>query len=312
VRAGGRIAPHAAAAAAFALLCAPAFAGEPYVTGSRTFPVTPTTDDPFVADEFSASATTAKERAEGDEPAARESEFELELEKRITDEIGIELEGEYELVDPEREDSFRGFNNFTAGVKYQFFTSDTHEAILSVGVSREFGGTGSESIASEVGATTPTFFFGKGFGDLPDEFKYLKPFAVTGTLGYRVPDQRSHGDSDEAEHFPDSIELGFCLEYSLRYLQGNVEYVGLPIWLTRMTPLVEVAYSIPAGQTFGQSATGVIAPGIVYSDLGLDAGIEALIPANRASGQNIGVTAKLAISLQRLGAAFLARPLFED
>ena len=34
-------------------------------------------------------------------------------------------------------------------------------------------------------STTPTMYFGKGFGDLP--IGCLRPFALTGTLGYRSP-----------------------------------------------------------------------------------------------------------------------------
>ena len=33
----------------------------------------------------------------------------------------------------------------------------------------------------------PTFWFGKGFGDLPDSLKWLRPFAVTGQVGYAIP-----------------------------------------------------------------------------------------------------------------------------
>ena len=34
---------------------------------------------------------------------------------------------------------------------------------------------------------TPTFYFGKGFGDLPDSAGFLRAFAVTGEVGYQFP-----------------------------------------------------------------------------------------------------------------------------
>jgi hypothetical protein len=35
-------------------------------------------------------------------------------------------------------------------------------------------------------STTPTIFWGKGFGDLPIGF--LRPLALTGTFGYQIAD----------------------------------------------------------------------------------------------------------------------------
>jgi hypothetical protein len=274
----------------------------PYVAGNRAFPVTPTTEDPFVADELLIGGTSMRFGATSDEPAQRESEYAIEIEKRITDSFGISLEGSYKMIDPAGGPNAYGFDNLEGGLKYQFFTSDRHETVLSAGVLREFGGTGSESVGAEgSGATTPILSFGKGFGDLPEALKFLRPIAITGTLGYQIPDDKNAANI---------LLAGASLQYSLRYLQGNVQYVGLPIWLTRLTPLVEFTYSTPLDHANGASSTGVIAPGLVYSEIGLDFGVEALIPMTRDSGTWIGLIAKLAVSFDRLGAASLAKPLF--
>jgi hypothetical protein len=104
---------------------------------------------------------------------------------------------------------------------------------------------------------------------------------------------------------------GLSLQYSLKYLQGNVEYVGLPPLIGRLIPVVEFTYSAPVSRAFGNAPTGLVAPGIIYSDNGLEFGVEALLPINRASGTGIGVIAKAHIPLDRI-AASLAKPLFGD
>ena len=76
-------------------------------------------------------------------------------------------------------------------LKYVFFKSDEHETLLSAGVSWDVGGTGSKKVGAESFDTvTPTLFFGKGFGDLPDSLDYVKPFAVTGSIGLALPTRR--------------------------------------------------------------------------------------------------------------------------
>ena len=54
---------------------------------------------------------------------------------------------------------------------------------MSVGFDAEIGGTGTTRAGAVSFSTwTPTLFFGKGMGDLPDCLSFLKPIAITGTL----------------------------------------------------------------------------------------------------------------------------------
>ena len=77
--------------------------------------------------------------------------------------------------------------------KYQFLTSAEHEAILSAGVGVEWGDTGARKVGAEPQTTiTPTLYFGKGAGDLPEDLALLKPLAVTGLIGYAVPTDSRH------------------------------------------------------------------------------------------------------------------------
>ncbi len=306
------------AALASEIFISPAIAG-PYVAGDRTFPATPTTNYPFVADAAYGSVTSMREGAP--DTGIRQTALGFGVEKRITEDLGIEVEDAYNILNmPARKNAY-GFGNVEATAKYQLFLSDEHEFLLSAGVQREFGGSGANRVGAEaVSATTPTLFFGKGLGDLPESVKYLRPIAITGTVGYQRADQRTRtiATSDpqsgvsqlSVEHNPDQFVLGFAFEYSLRYLEGNVAYLGLPAFIGRLTPVVEFAYTMPIGTAFGAPTTGIIAPGFIYSANGIDLGVEALIPATRQSGTNVGVIASVHIPFETFLPAAAGKPLF--
>ena len=87
-----------------------------------------------------------------------------------------------------------GFDNVSLSAKYQLWENAPHEWIFSIGGEVDLGDTGSQALGVDAFSTyTPTVYFGKGFGDLPNALKYLKPFALTGTRRRRHPrpiDQR--------------------------------------------------------------------------------------------------------------------------
>jgi hypothetical protein len=287
------------------LAAAPAAAETPYQVGDRWFPSTPLTDNPFVAD--AAYATFQHLRQTGS-PNFGENDLTLGFEKRLTDQLGITVAGKYEILTPLGQSNLYGWDNLYATLKYQGFESVAHETALSLGVQREFGGTGTSQVGAEgIGFTTPTLYAAKGFGDLPDDMRWLRPLAMTGTFGIKVPDARINAGN----HYADMAVAGFALEYSLKYLQGNVEYVGLPPAIGRLIPIVEFTYSAPVSRAFGNTPTGLVAPGVVYSDNGLDFGVEAVLPVNHGSGTGIGVIAKAHIPFERL-TTVLATPLFGD
>src|SRR5262249_33245392 len=81
-----------------------------------------------------------------------------------------------------------GFQNLETTLKYRFFKDPIHEIVMSVGLSVEWGGSGASGVGADKFTTyTPTFYFGKGFGDLPDTVWWARPFALTGTVGYSIP-----------------------------------------------------------------------------------------------------------------------------
>jgi hypothetical protein len=287
------------------------------IAGARFFPATLATDDPAVADEL--SLPTVSRSKTGDEPSARETDVSGEWSKRLTRNLGISFHGDWTQFEAPGASRVSGFQNLETTVKYQFLTSAEHEAILSAGVSYEWGGTGRDKVGAEsFGVVTPTLYFGKGMGDLPDSLSWLKPAAVTGTFGYAVP-TRGH-QLVEAPDCPDcaavrqgttrSLEWGVAFEYSLRYLQGQVKDLGLPAFVNQLTPLVEVTGSTPVVNGHGEGTTGSINPGVIWSGRRLQLGLEAQIPMNRASGSSVGVLFQVHWFIDDLFPHSLGKPIW--
>ncbi len=86
--------------------------------------------------------------------------------------------------------------------------------------------------------------------------------------------------------------------------------MGWPEFVNRLTPLVEVAWSSPASKPTDLGTQLVFAPGVIYSADSYQLGIEALIPANRASGRNVGVITQLHLFFDDLFPTSLGKPLF--
>jgi hypothetical protein len=284
--------------------------------GKRFFPATLVTDDPFVADELSLPTISyQKFGASGDEPASKETALSIDWTKRITENFGIGFGASYNQIEPEGGERVRGFDNLSANLKYQFFKDEPHEAILSVGMDVDIGGTGAKRIGAESFTTfTPGLFFGKGFGDLPDSMQFLRPFAITGQLGLSIPSRSSstfvndEGESDVEQH-PNFLQWGFAFQYSLIYLQSFVKDVGLKEPFNRMVAVVEVP--LTTGLNRGASGTtGTVNPGLIWSGRYAQLALEAQIPINSRSGRGVGWIAQLHFYLDDMFPKSIGRPLF--
>lgn len=275
--------------------------------GARFFPATLSTDDPFVNDELSLPTISTTETAEG-----RETGISVEIAKRITPNLGIELNEEFMVLNPKQEHEASGFGNLEIGAKYQFFTSAEHEAILSLGAEVEVGGTGQQRVNADSFSTwTPAFFFGKGMGDLPENFSLLRPVALTGLVGVAIPTSTSTRDSDgEIERHPNVLQYGFALEYSLIYLQEQVKDVGLSAQFDRLIPLIEFSFETPLNRGQSGESTGTIDPGVIWSSKYIQLGVEAIIPINGRTGNSVGVIGQVHFYLDDLFPRSLGRPLF--
>ena len=305
---------------ALTAMCACVVATDPALShgfaGKRFFPATLATDDPFVADELSLPTISSRKLpADGDNPATRETDFSVDVSKRVTDNLGIGFGATYKRLAPDGGDAQRGFDNLATSVKYKFYQSDEHETILSAGIDWDIGSSGSKRVGAESFSTfTPTLFFGKGFGDLPADMKYLRPFAVTGLVGYGIPSRASStttsDEGDETiERHPHTLQWGLAVEYSVPYLQSFVQDVGIREPFNRMIPVVEFAMSTALDRG-SSGTTGTVNPGVIWAGQYVQLAVEAVIPINSRTGNRTGWIAQLHFFLDDLFPTSIGRPIF--
>jgi len=294
------------------------------IVGNRFFPATLGIDDPGVNDEL--SLPTVANFKTGDDPSFRQRDISGEFSKRITEAFGVSFGSTFS--------SFRapggptgmgtsGFQNLETTFKYRVFKDPEHEFVMSVGLSVEWGGTGAQSVGADPFNTyTPTLFFGKGLGDLPDTLSWIRPVAITGQVGYAIPGRNStttfgidadSGDlTADTEFHPRVLNWGGTIQYSMPYLKSAVVDLGLPDFINRFIPLVEATLQTPVSNTFasGTMTTGTINPGFIWVGNTFQVGIEALIPINRQSGTNVGVIAQLHFYLDDIDPRGIGKPIF--
>ena len=61
----------------------------------------------------------------------------------------------------------------------------------------------------------------------------------------------------------------------------------------RLIPLVEFAFETPLNRGEEGQTTGTINPGVIWAGKYFQVGVEALIPINERTGNNVGVIAQL-------------------
>ena len=263
------------------------------IVGDRFFPATIATDDPFAADELALPTVSL---------GNHEEHYDFEYSKSIVKGFSISFAGGYINSHPPGGPNASGFDNFEITPTWQFLTDPDGEFVMSAAISFEIGGSGAHSVADTFTTYTPTILFGKGFGQLPDSMALLRPLAVTGTIGYAIP-----GTGTESK----SIEWGGALEYSLLYLQTNVRDQGFSTFVAHLTPVVEFDFSTPT-DAGGGGTTGTFNPGLIWSGQYTQLAVEATIPVNHASGDNVGVLMQLHFYIDDIFPHSLGTPLFGD
>jgi hypothetical protein len=290
--------------AALSLFASPAVAH--VIAGVRVFPVTTTFDDPGVGDELTLPQIVWQRGA----GPRNDTQVQWEFDKRITPTTALIYNHGFDILSMAGAKTRTGFENVVVTGKWQAFTSAEHEFVVSVGVGREFsGGTATQGIGGDqYGATSPNLYFGKGLGDLP--IGMLRPLAVTGEFSYAIPDRRLNSTASN-NGSPALFSGSLSLQYSLPYLQSQVKDVGLGDFFGSMVPLVEVDYTSPTGgPAAGNPATLLIAPGVIYEGDTYQVGLSALIPGNKAAGQNVGFLLQVHFFLDDILPNSLGKPIF--
>ncbi len=199
------------------------------------------------------------------------------LEKRFSENFSIALENEWVVSREAGEENTTGFQNLGVLLKYSMFKSEPHEFIISSGF--EVGiPVGDEDIGAERDvALEPLMLFGKGFGDLPQSFGFLRPFALMGDAGFDI---FLSEEETETEFFYDIV-----LMYDLQYLQTFVKDIGIPWPLDHLVPLVEFNFeTVVNGPERGTEA--FITPGLVYrGDKYFQLGVAGQFPLNSTTNR---------------------------
>ena len=84
----------------------------------------------------------------------------------------------------------------------------------------------------------------------------------------------------------------------------------LPSPIDRLIPLVEFALETPLNRGAHGPTMGTINPGVIWAGKYFQVGMEAVIPINEHTGNNVGAIAQLHFFLDDLFPHTIGRPLF--
>jgi hypothetical protein len=278
--------------------------------GARFFPATLVTDDPCVADEM--SIPTVAWSKTPDVPPATQWDIGVDFSKRITENFGVTVSQDWTQIRQPGGTVTSGFGNLGTTFQYQVLKERSHELAILAGLIVDWGHTGStgSGFADTFSHLTPTIYFGKGFGDLPDSVSWIRPFAVTGQVGYQVP--TNSFDFIQNAFIPQQLVYGASLQYSIPYLKSEVIDLQLPDFFNHLIPIVEVSLTTPVANNFGNpyTTTGTVNPGVIWVGSYFQVGLEAMIPINRESGSGVGVIGQLHLYLDDMFPTSIGQPLF--
>jgi hypothetical protein len=274
--------------------------------GDRFFPATLLTDDPFVADEMSLPTLTRPPTARD---GTQEFDVEADIAKRILPNLGFTVGRQWKYLQSPGAPAISGFDTLKTGLQYQLFIDAPTETMALLGVSATWGHTGRVAALASPDFTTltPTFDFGKGFGDLFGPVSFLRPFAITGNLSVDFPTKVQSNGSPNSNNF----NYGFAIEYSLEYLQHHVKDVGIPKHFDRLIPLVEVSMTTPLNRGLGGNTTGTVQPGFIWAGSYYQIGAELIVPINSLSGHGIGGLVQFHLFIDDLFPRSIGRPMFQ-
>ncbi len=287
--------------------------------GDHMFISTLLIDDPNVADELSLPTFSFQPQPADGGPVSNQYGLAWEWDKRITENFGFGVSQGYTWLTQPGMKTANGWQNLSLTLKYKPYVNAEHEFMVSVGVERVFAGVGAQgpngdALGNDPGSsTTPTLYFGKGFGDLP--VGWLRPFALTGELGYQIADIKLKGNPASPTGFNNGLSNGWSgglsLQYSIRYLSSQVKDYGLPDFVNKLTPVIELAWSSPASKPSQDVTQYLLGMGVNYTATNYAFGVEALIPCNKASGSHLGVVAQFHLYFDDLFPHSLGKPIVD-
>ncbi len=244
------------------------------VVGQRTFIEPIVAEDANPKNEFDILRPGWFRTSEG-----REFSIGFSLEKKISENGSFSIASEWLVLSPKApaEPYTTGFNNLELSYKYAFLTLPEHEFRLSAAGILELP-TGDQKVGAETHTRIgPELLWAWGLGDISNRgaWKYLRPFAMQGDVGYTV---KTGGKSND-DLFADNV-----IQYSLPYLSNFVREFGLRWPLRNLILYTEFNYDqIVTGRSGTTFPDLRITPGIAYMDYYIELSVATQFALNNAT-----------------------------
>jgi hypothetical protein len=287
--------------------------------GDHMFISTLLIDDPNVADEASLPTFQFLPSPAGGGGTSYNYSLGFEFDKRITESFGFAINTGYNWLTQPGAKTANGWNNLVVTLKYKPYVNDEHEFLMSVGVQRVIARSGANGSNGAVlgnddsSSTIPTIYFAKGFGDIP--VGLVRPLMLTGELGYQIADKALKVDpvnfTPVNNGNSNAWTGGLSLQYSIRYLSSQVKDYGLPAFVNRLTPVVELSWSSAASKPTQDTTQYLWGIGVNYTATGWATGVELLVPGNANTGSHLGVIAQFHLYFDDLLPHSLGKPIAE-
>jgi len=302
-------------AIAVALLVGATAAHAHGIAGNRFFPGTLTFDDPAVADEAVLPlASSTKHPGEGGDVI--DNRISWSFVRLLTPTVAFAVDSGA-VARNWGVGRRSGFDTTSLTIKSELYRNDPHEMLIAASLGWGIGRSGALGIgAGATDAIKPGIFFGKGFGDLPDQLGWLRPFGIAGGVVLEHPlsstspalglDPATGVLGPTIVGNVDILRWGFAVEFSTLYLTSR--FTGGPPKeepLNQWVPLVEFAFDSPRGQ----KTAATVNPGISYVAVTWQAAVEAVIPLNTQAGRTVGARAQMLFFLDDLIPSLFAKPL---
>jgi len=270
--------------------------------GKRFFPATLSFDDPYPQDEFDLLYSSVPNLQSEDGDPMDSTTLGIDYAKSITPNFTLGIGTAYINSKFTDGSTVHGFDNIELSAKVLGGVHEESESVWSYGLDVDLGGTSSHGIGESFSVYSPSFYFGKGLGNLFDGTSLWRPLAVTGKIAVALPEQ---GDQ------PRRLDSAFSLQYSMTYLESFVKSTGLSNTLRNSVLLVEMPLSTCLDHGCNGELTGTINPGIiVFNDMG-QLSLEAVIPVNNRTGDSIGGMLQVHFYLEDVFPHSLGKPLFK-
>ncbi len=249
------------------------------IAGDRYFPPTIVVDDPYAANEAHGVVGRTPNIGAGNSNTTSGNVALVGAGIEPFDGFGIAIDGVYRQPNGNLTPQANGFDNLYYTVKKELEINDEHEFSVTIGMTGQAsrtGGKGSDAYSTYA----PTIYYAKGFGDLPNSMALLKPFALTGILGYQIPTEQT-----QAKVF----NWGFTAQYSFLYLNRYVRSTGWNDFFNRLVAVVEFPMQTCLTTRCAGQITGSVNPGVVWVGEHFNLSAEVVFPVNSQSGVSNGI-----------------------